>query len=342
MTSPLADLLISLLVLALPVALFWPERGLFWRWRVLRRAGERVRLEDALKHLHEADYRGNPATLQSLAGALEIQAGEAADLIALIEARGLARREGEALRLTPEGQEHALHVVRVHRLWERHLAEETSVPEVDWHAEAELREHTLSPAEADRLAARMGHPRYDPHGDPIPTAAGELPPWRGQPLTALGVGDLGTIVHIEDEPRAVYAQLVAEGLHPGMRVQMFEVTPERMRFWADGDEHILAPVVAANVSFVPLPREVGMPGPFETLAGLAPGERGRVLHLAPSCRGLQRRRLLDLGLLPGTEVAAELESPGGDPTAYRVRGSLIALRADQARMIQIERLPEVA
>jgi DtxR family Mn-dependent transcriptional regulator len=342
MGSPLADLLVSLLVLALAAGLLWPGRGLLWRWRELRRLSERVRLEDALKHLHEAEYRGNPATLHSLAGVLEMPTGDAASLLATIEARGLARREGEVLRLTTEGQEHALHVVRVHRLWERHLAEETGVPEVEWHAEAERREHTLSPAEADRLAARMGHPRYDPHGDPIPTSAGELPPWRGQPLTALAVGEFGAIMHIEDEPREVYAQLVAEGLHPGMRVQMFETSPERLRFWADGDEHILAPVVAANVSFVPLPRESTMSGPFETLAGLEPGEAGRVLQLAPACRGLQRRRLLDLGLVPGTEVRAELESPGGDPTAYRVRGSLIALRSDQARLIQIERLPEVA
>ena len=53
--------------------------------------------------------------------------------------------------------------------------------------------------------------------------------------------------------------------------------------------------------------------------------------------GDQRRRLMDLGLIPGTEVTAELVSPLGDPVAYRVRGSLIALRRDQARLIVIRR-----
>ena len=125
-----------------------------------------------------------------------------------------------------------------------------------------------------------------------------------------------------------------------MRVQMLEVSADRVRFWADGDEHVLAPVVAANVSFVPLPRDVNGGEPFETLASLTPGQSARVVRIAPSCRGLQRRRLMDLGLLPDTEVVAEMSSSSGDPVAYRIRGSLIALRRDQARHIHIVRPAE--
>jgi Fe2+ transport system protein FeoA len=55
--------------------------------------------------------------------------------------------------------------------------------------------------------------------------------------------------------------------------------------------------------------------------------------------GHERRRLMDLGLVPGTEVRAERTSPLGDPTAYRVRGGLIALRRSQARGIQVEQRP---
>lgn len=55
-----------------------------------------------------------------------------------------------------------------------------------------------------------------------------------------------------------------------------------------------------------------------------------------NCAGANRRRLMDLGILPGTSLQAELKSPLGDPTAYRVRGALIALRREQAQEIEIE------
>jgi len=56
-----------------------------------------------------------------------------------------------------------------------------------------------------------------------------------------------------------------------------------------------------------------------------------------TCRKHERRRLMDLGILPGTLIEAVLRSPGGDPTAYRVRGALIALREEQSRWIYISR-----
>ncbi|NJN66725.1 MAG: ferrous iron transport protein A [Chloroflexaceae bacterium] len=73
----------------------------------------------------------------------------------------------------------------------------------------------------------------------------------------------------------------------------------------------------------------------ETLAHLLPGQQGRVVALLPGCTGAERRRLLDLGLVPGTLIDVEMTSPLGDPTAYRVRGAQIALRQEQARMVQV-------
>jgi Fe2+ transport system protein FeoA len=70
-----------------------------------------------------------------------------------------------------------------------------------------------------------------------------------------------------------------------------------------------------------------------TLADLPIGATGVVTEL--TLRGAERRRLLDLGLVPGTVVVAEMRSPLGDPVAYRVRGASVALRREQARQIQI-------
>ena len=342
MVDPLYALGVGLAVVAIALILFAPRAGIFWRWQKMRLLTERVLIEDSLKHFWDAEYGQKPATIQSLAGALGISVNRSVEVLVQMESRGLTERTGDEVRLTAPGRTDALRIVRMHRLWERYLAEKTGVSRDAWHDEAEMREHTITASEADAIAAEMGNPRYDLDGDPIPTRTGDLPPRRGQPLASLPVGKVGAIVHVEDEPDAVYAQIVAEGLHPGMRVSVTELSPERVRFWADGDEYVLAPVVAANLSVVPLPKEEEMQGPFDSLASLKRGERARVLRISGSCRGPERRRLMDLGIVPGTVMEAEMQGLGGDPTAYRVRGTLIALREQQASQVYVEREVEVA
>jgi DtxR family Mn-dependent transcriptional regulator len=183
----------------------------------------------------------------------------------------------------------------------------------------------------------MGNPRYDPHGDPIPTPTGDLPGKRGLPLSQLAPGEVGEIIHVEDEPAAVYAQIVAQNLHPGLRVRVLESTREKIRFEAEGVENLLAPVVAANVTVLPLVEERSIEGPFETLGALRVGESARVVGLSRRCRGQQRRRLLDLGLVPGTLVRAEMIGASGDPTAYTIRGATIALRRTHADLIHVRK-----
>jgi len=339
MVDPVLALLLFVAAGALIAILFRPVHGLFWRLLRMVRAGERMRIEDALKHLYDCEYRHSAGTLHSLAGALGLSGNRTAELVSRLEEQELVARAGDEYRLTPEGRRYALRIIRVHRLWERHLSDETGLGPAEWHAEADLREHEISQEEADALAARMGEPRYDPHGDPIPTADGDVPlPW-GKPLTELAVGEVAEIVHVEDEPDAIYAQLLAAGLHPGMRVRMLEVSPRRLRFEADAEEHVLAPVLAANLTVIPLAGEPQPEGPVVRLSSLDPGDQATVTGLAAVCRGLERRRMLDLGLIPGTLVKAELRSPGGDPTAYRIRGAVIALRREQADMIHIDHLP---
>jgi DtxR family Mn-dependent transcriptional regulator len=342
MLDPAFGLLLAL-GFAVFVALAWgPGRRLYTQWMRLRRTQRRALVEDALKHLYDCEYKGRTATLESLAGALAIESDRAAGLLAHLEARGLARSTESGLALTDAGRSDALRVIRIHRLWEQYFAEETGLAETDWHGEADRREHDLTPEEVERLSARLGHPRWDPHGDPIPTRQGEIPPARGQPLSTLPVGASGVIVHVEDEPDAVYAQLVAENLGPGERIHMLESSPERIRFQTAVEEHVLAPVVAANLTVVPFTEEPEPEPEAVRLSSLRVGERATVLGILPACRGMQRRRLLDLGFVPGTRVEAELRSPRGDPIAYRVRGTLIALRSDQAdhvRIADVEAVP---
>ncbi|MBP6787086.1 MAG: FeoA domain-containing protein [Candidatus Promineofilum sp.] len=334
--DPRLTLLAAAALLLLAAALFWPRRGLLPRWRRARQMGGRVHREDALKHIHTLEMNSRRPTVQSIAGALQLGLNETAVLIGAMEADGLLAHEGDTPRLTPTGRAAALHIIRAHRLWEHYLAEETGYGAADWHALAEEREHGLSAAELDELAARLGHPVFDPHGDPIPAIGNGLASPAGEPLATLPPDIPARIVHLEDEPEAVYAQLVAEGLAPGMVVRVTAATAERVRFWANGDEHVLAPLVAANVFVRPLPpQEQLVPGDGLSLAALRLGQSAEVVALSPALRGRERRRLLDLGLLPGTRVTAELRSPAGDPTAYRIRGAVVALRAEQAKQVRV-------
>lgn len=343
MAASLVGLIAGLAVALGILGLLWPGWGLVSRWRRATQTAERARVEDTLKHLYESEVNGVMPSMQSVAGAVRLSVDDAADVLQSLQRRRLIEMEREGIRLTETGREMGLHVLRAHRLWESYLADHTGFPEPEWHGRAHDLEHGLSPAEVDALSARLQHPTHDPHGDPIPTAQGEFSAQRGVPLTTAPMERPLRILHMEDEPKAVYAQLVAVGLHPGMGVRLLEASPQRVRLLAGGSEHVLAPLVAANVSVEPVGEERKAEGPVgEPLSALRPGDDGRVLAISRRCRGAERRRLLDLGVLPGTVIRAEMRSPNGDPTAYRVRDALIALRAEQAEFIRVERLPQPA
>jgi DtxR family Mn-dependent transcriptional regulator len=343
MPDPLLALTVALLITAVALLLFYPRSGLIPRWQRTRRMNERVLIEDALKHVHRCETHSLPPTLQSVAGALNITTNQAVVILRRMQAHDLLRVKGDEFRLTPTGRDYALRIIRAHRLWERYLAEETGFEESQWHDMAELYEHRLSPDQADALSSQLGNPTHDPHGDPIPTSGGEMKPHGGEPLTNASLDVPVRIVHLEDEPEAVYAQLVAEGLHPGMEVRLIEATSQRLRFWAGGDEHVLAPIVATNISVMPIPTTQEVPQTIgERLSTLKPGQMGRVVAISPGVRGAERRRLMDLGITPGTVIAAEYRSPSGDPTAYRIRGALIALRQEQSNFINITPFTEAA
>lgn len=307
----------------------------------LSESSDRILSEDALKHIYKCEADGRNPTIEGVAGTLQISLDEAANLLTKMTEGHLLQMKAGTFSLTSAGRDYALQVIRAHRLWERYLADETGFTEAEWHDRAEQQEHALSPVEADALSAQLGHPTHDPHGDPIPTTEGEIMPHGGQPLTRMAVGQTAWIVHLEDEPEAVYTQLVAQGIHPGMEICLLENSSQQVRFGTDGETYRLPPMTASNISVVPIPkREFAPTVSTERLSALESGQAGKVVNISACCRGPERRRFMDLGILPGTVIKAELRSPGGDPTAYLIRGALIALRQEQANLINITRLEE--
>ena len=254
MSNPLLTLLIATLLVVAIVVIIWPNTGMWARWQRNRSLTARIRSEDALKHIHQTDLDGRRATVATLAGALQISMDASAELLTQLQTDGMVELHGGDIALTPQGRDTALHIVRAHRLWEPHLADETGYDAAEWHALAESAEHALTPEQTDELAARLGNPTHDPHGDPIPGARGTFIAHDSVPLTALAIDKPGRIVHIEDEPDVIYAQLVAEGLHPGQPVRIIEATAQRVRFWATPEsEAVWKELVRADVDLIKSP-----------------------------------------------------------------------------------------
>ncbi len=335
MVNPVIALVVGILILITFAFVFWPKSGLLERLKRRLQDVERIQVEDALKHLYDCEYMNISCTINSIAGNLSISTDRAAKLVTKLEIMGLIDSSGETLKLTSQGRSYALRVIRIHRLWERYLADETSTSEKEWHGIAEKMEHTYTQEQADKLAARIGNPVYDPHGDPIPSSKGDLPDKKGKPLNEMKPGEIANIIHIEDEPDAIYTQIVAEGLYPGMQIRMIENSDNRVKFEANGEECVLSPLIARNITVGIVKLEKYVEGKYKTLSSLKVGEKGTVLGIAKVLRGQQRRRLMDLGIVPGTEIEAQLESITSDPIAYKVRGTVVALRKKQADRIYI-------
>ncbi len=314
-----------------------PRFGLAAQWRRWSALRERARIEDALKHLHTLSQRGQTGNAESLAGALHLSQPELVRLIEKMETRGMLQTTSGAFQLTAGGERLAVQIVRAHRLWERYLADEAGVPLNRLHPVAEKAEHALTADRLDQLDAHLGHPLHDPHGDPIPRPDGSLETLDAVPLTDWPTGDKARIVHVEDEPDVVLQQILALGLSPGSRLRILESHPDYLLV-SDGElEHRLAPVVAANIHVQPAPSMARRPADLVSLSELRDGEQAEVVDIDSEYRGFGRRRLLDLGLTPTAKVRAQLATAFGDPRAYLVRGTVIALRGDQAKHIWVRR-----
>ena len=323
-------LVVTLLALVAAVIAAGP---LLRRLRARRVRKTRTRTEDALKHLFDQEYRGRLASFASLKGALRLDDRTLMRLLDDMQRQSLVRATGQEFKLTDDGARVARQIVRAHRLLERFFADEARLPLGAIHAAAERGEHTLSPAQIDALSASLGHPRLDPHGDPIPGRDGALAPPADTPLTGFPIGQFGRITHLEDEPPLAYAQILAEGLRIGQVVRVAEAGPDRIVLIDGDNEFRLAPAVAANVFVAPAPAAVA--SGLQPLSDVPTGTAVEVVSLDPSCQGFNRRRLMDMGFTPGARLEPALSTFAGDPRGYRVRGTLVALRQDQARQVLV-------
>ncbi len=334
---PTYALLIFFAFSALIYLLFRPRKGWFWVIKNNLRSNEKIVIEDVLKQLYHSENSGKEVNVNSLTNTLKFSNGIIVDVIKKMAINELLVFDGDVLKLTNSGRDYALRIVRVHRLWEKYLAEKTGFDKVEWHERAEEMEHKLSHEETNLLATQLGNPIYDPHGDPIPTNSGKMADVSGEFLSSIAVNSVGKIVHIEDEPDVIYKQILAENIHIGSQIRVVENNKQRVVFYAEGEEFKLAPIVAANITVAILEKDDVIEESMVRLSSLKENETAHILGISKESRGDSRRRLLDLGFVKGTEISIDLMSPMRNPTAYLVKGTSIALRRDQASKILIKK-----
>ncbi len=129
------------------------------------------------------------------------------------------------MRLTDQGRRVALEVLRHHRLLELFLAEELGMPWDRVHAEAEVLEHVLSEELEQLIAARLGDPTVDPHGDPIPTPSSRSTSAQTHSLEELPVGATGRFVRVSDSDPEMLRYLAEQGIALGEHLVVVDRQP---------------------------------------------------------------------------------------------------------------------
>jgi DtxR family transcriptional regulator, Mn-dependent transcriptional regulator len=201
-------------------------------------------VEDYVKAIYSLAEGGEGAVATTaLAARLAVTPGSVSAMVRKLDELGLvAHTPYRGVRLTDAGRRLALGVIRHHRLLELFLAEVLEVPWDRVHAEAEVLEHVVSSELAQTIAAKLGDPTRDPHGDPIPSADFRVDEPDTRSLDELDVGARGCFVRISDSNPEMLRYLAARGIRPGERFELLERQPFdgplSLRF-EDGETHAL-------------------------------------------------------------------------------------------------------
>jgi DtxR family Mn-dependent transcriptional regulator len=184
-------------------------------------------IEDYSKAIFALESRSEePVSTTALAERLGITPGSVSAMLKKLDELGLTTHVPyRGVRLTADGRRLALEVIRHHRLLESFLADALGMPWDRVHAEAEVLEHVLSEDLEELIAAKLGHPTVDPHGDPIPSADLQLEERLTHSMESLEDGEEGTFVRVSDSDPEMLRYLAGCGISPGDRFAVRERQP---------------------------------------------------------------------------------------------------------------------
>jgi DtxR family transcriptional regulator, Mn-dependent transcriptional regulator len=202
-----------------------------------------------------------PVATSAIAEHLGVSPASVSGMVVRLQDGGwLTHERYRGVQLTAAGERQALRLVRRHRLIETFLIEYLGYTWDEVHDEAEAIEHAISDRFTERLAARLGHPTHDPHGDPIPTARGGLPATPNTRLADVEAGETLVVARLRTQEPEALAELDRMGIRPGqdVRVVANDGAGRGVRVTIDGGDRSLrddlAQVVRGEV------RRLGSPG----------------------------------------------------------------------------------
>ncbi|MCO4257333.1 metal-dependent transcriptional regulator [Pseudarthrobacter cellobiosi] len=179
-------------------------------------------IEDYVKVIYGfTEWQDKPITSSQLAQRLGVANSSVSEMVRKLKDQGLVdHKPYSAITLTESGVRLALSMVRRHRLIETYLVQELGYSWDEVHDEAELLEHAVSDTFIERMAAKLGNPQRDPHGDPIPAADGTVLLPEAHLLGELDPGHTGRITRISDENPDLLRYLSAEEIDLDAEVEV--------------------------------------------------------------------------------------------------------------------------
>ena len=199
-------------------------------------------VEDYLKAIYLLAPEGQAASTTQIAQRLDLSAPSVSGMIRRLSEQGLLEHVPyKGVVLTADGRRVALRMLRRHRLLEAYLVEFLGYTWDTVHDEAERLEHAVSDMLIERMAHALGHPRVDPHGDPIPASDGSIEEVPHAPLTEVHEGETVTICRADTADADVLRYIASSALMPGTRVTVLEHQPFHgpIRLQVDAGERVI-------------------------------------------------------------------------------------------------------
>jgi DtxR family Mn-dependent transcriptional regulator len=306
---------------------------------------------------------GQPVPLSELADALSISPVSVNEMCRKLQDHGLVNyRPYKGATLTRDGERRAFHILRRHRLWEVFLVNRLGFDYDQAHEIACQLEHATPDLLADRLDVFLEYPSVNPQGEPIPRGDRAHTTRPLMPLVALSAGQRAHVVRC-DVSDAARTFLDEQGIRPGVSLTVVAVAEdsilvlvegtylslarglsEAVHLEVEGTEEVDSEVKSTSPqSSSPISKKEeisGMQTKTETTVRQIPlhklntGQRGVVVRVGG--KGPARRRMMDMGLVPGSEVEVVRVAPLGDPIEFTVKGYSLSLRKSEAKVIEVE------
>ncbi len=212
--------------------------------------------EEYIETIYKLQKRNGTAKTKELAQTMHVVPGSITNTIQHLESHGLVTHEPYyGVKLTREGEKIALNIIRKHRLAERLL---TDVLKADWstvHADACKLEHALTKNVTDLLDEKLGHPKFCPHGNPIPTENGQIEEQTCMPLTETGAGENCVVVKIVDEERVNLGFLEQKKIKPQARLHVVKQEARELVVCVEGNQFPIPRELAVDVLVKPQNKE---------------------------------------------------------------------------------------